>query len=70
VWLCVDAAADTTRPREWADGAGGRAMLFRAPPGSTIPTWPPQQPAVAALNSRVRAGFDPAGVFNPGRLGD
>jgi len=69
VWVRASGDDTSTRPREWAERAGGRATLFRAPPGWAIPVWPPQQPAVAALNARIRAAFDPAGIFNPGRLG-
>jgi glycolate oxidase FAD binding subunit len=68
VWVRLDGEDESTRPRDWAQRAGGRATLFRAPPASTIPVWQPQEPAVAALNARIRASFDPAGVFNPGRL--
>jgi glycolate oxidase FAD binding subunit len=68
-WVRASGDDTSTRPREWAERAGGRATLFRAPPGWAIPVWPPQQPAVAALNARIRAAFDPAGIFNPGRLG-
>jgi glycolate oxidase FAD binding subunit len=28
----------------------------------------PEEPALAALTKRVREGFDPHGVLNPGRM--
>ena len=68
VWVRLDDEDESAHPRDWAERAGGRATLFRAPPASTIPVWQPQEPAVAALNARIRASFDPAGIFNPGRL--
>ncbi|MGB7480444.1 MAG: FAD-linked oxidase C-terminal domain-containing protein, partial [Burkholderiaceae bacterium] len=28
----------------------------------------PLAPALAAIHRRLKAGFDPAGIFNPGRM--
>jgi glycolate oxidase FAD binding subunit len=33
-----------------------------------VPVFPPLPPALAALQARVRAAFDPACLFNPGRM--
>ena len=47
--------------------AGGHATLYRAQdkaPG----VFHPLAPAVAAIHQRLKAAFDPAGIFNPGRL--
>jgi glycolate oxidase FAD binding subunit len=29
----------------------------------------PQAEGLAKLSARVKAGFDPSGIFNPGRMG-
>ena len=53
--------------REAAAGAGGHATLFRAldkSPGVFAPLSAP----LAAIHRRLKASFDPHGVFNPGRL--
>jgi glycolate oxidase FAD binding subunit len=47
-----------------AAAAGGSAMLLRDRPGAPpCPMFAPQPPALAALSARVRASFDPDGVF-------
>lgn len=50
--------------------AGGYATLFRAAPATraTRAVFPPQTPIAAALTRRVKAAFDPQGLFNPGRM--
>ena len=46
---------------------GGHAVLFRGGArGDEVRSPPP--PAVMALQRRLKAAFDPAGIFNPGRL--
>lgn len=53
--------------REAAAGVGGHATLFRAldkSPGAFTPLSPP----LAAIHRRLKASFDPQGLFNPGRL--
>lgn len=49
----------------------GHATLVRAPDRirETVPVFQPMSPALAALAQRLKAAFDPAAVFNPGRLG-
>jgi glycolate oxidase FAD binding subunit len=70
VWICTGASGDRApEVRALAGRVGGRATLFRAPPGADARIWPPLEPAVAALNARIKASFDPLGLFNPGRLG-
>jgi glycolate oxidase FAD binding subunit len=65
IWLASDAAAD--RIRRLAGAAGGHATLYRgAAPGEEVFT--PLPPALLALHQRLKAAFDPAGVFNPGRM--
>lgn len=50
---------------------GGHATLVRATEEErrAIPVFEPEAPAIAALSARVREKFDPAGIFNPGRMG-
>ena len=53
--------------REAATAAGGTALCWRgqAPAGGRFH---PLQPTSATLNRRLKAQFDPHGIFNPGRL--
>ena len=48
----------------------GHATLFRAEEEvrERIDVFQPQMPALAALTGRVKASFDPGGVFNHGRM--
>jgi glycolate oxidase FAD binding subunit len=45
--------------------------LIRATPTerASLAVFQPAEPALAALNARVRAAFDPLGILNPGRMG-
>lgn len=63
-WVWSDAPADRIRQRVGA--AGGHATQFRG--GDRRTTFHPLSPAVAAIHRRLKAEFDPAGIFNPGRL--
>jgi glycolate oxidase FAD binding subunit len=49
---------------------GGHATLIRAPAAvrAVVPTFAPQDAALAALTRRVKDSFDPRGVLNPGRM--
>ncbi len=50
-----------------ASAAGGHATLFKGGDRTAeVRQSPP--PALAALHQRLKASFDPAGIFNPGRL--
>jgi glycolate oxidase FAD binding subunit len=53
--------------RAAAAAAGGHATLFRGG-DRAAGAFTPLAPAVLALHRRLKAEFDPAGVFNPGRL--
>jgi glycolate oxidase FAD binding subunit len=72
IWLVLpnsgDAAAAAVRGA--LPAGGGHATLLRAqqPLRAAVPVFQPQAPALAALSARVKAGFDPAGVLNPGRM--
>ena len=49
---------------------GGHATLIRAPAEirAAVPVFQPQEPAKAALTERIKDGFDPKRVLNPGRM--
>ena len=49
---------------------GGHATLIRAPAEirAAVPPFQPQPEALRALSQRVKAGFDPKAVLNPGRM--
>jgi glycolate dehydrogenase FAD-binding subunit len=53
------------------DGRGtGHATLVKAPPAlrRSVPVFEPQPPALAALAARIKEGFDPHRILNPGRM--
>lgn len=62
VWLLAGAEAEVRA----AVGAEGHATLMRPLPGMGQPLLPPEAPAVAALTARLRAEFDPKGLFAGG----
>ncbi len=65
IWLESDAAAATIRAL--ATAVGGHATLYRgADPDEAVFT--PLSGGLLALHRRLKAAFDPAGVFNPGRM--
>lgn len=49
---------------------GSHATLIRASDSlrASVPVFQPLAPALAAISSRVKHGFDPLGVLNPGRI--
>lgn len=59
--------ADAGAVRAAAKSAGGHATLFRGG-DRTAGVFTPLDPVIARLHRNVKAVFDPAGVFNPGRL--
>ena len=69
-WLHSSAPADSIRAA--AARAGGHASRFRA--GTVADArdavFHPLAPAVAGIQHRLKQAFDPAGIFNPGRLGN
>jgi glycolate oxidase FAD binding subunit len=60
-------AATADRIRATVRAAGGHATLFRGGDKS-IGVFQPLTPAIARIHARLKAGFDPAGIFNPGRM--
>ncbi len=64
-WVATDAVAP--RIRAAAAAGGGQAILFRAGDKSAG-VFDPLAPAVAVLHHNLKRTFDPAGIFNPGRM--
>ena len=64
-WLY--ARGDAAPIRRRAAELGGHATLFRGERGAGG-VFTPRPAPVAALEARLRAEFDPAGIFNPGRM--
>jgi glycolate oxidase FAD binding subunit len=62
------AAADAARVRDTALRAGGHATLFRTARTDASGRMTPLAPALAAIHERLKQQFDPAAVFNRGRL--
>jgi len=65
-WLRSDASAAQIRAR--AAACGGHATLFRG--GARRDVFTPLAGPIAAIHKRLKAEFDPAGIFNVGRLYD
>ena len=63
----VRSEAPAAQIREVAKRAGGHATLFRAA-DKAAGAFSPLDPVLARLHREVKAAFDPAGIFNPGRL--
>jgi glycolate oxidase FAD binding subunit len=66
-WLVAGERTDAARIRAWAQSNGGHATLFRAADKSASAFHPLSEPLLG-IHRRLKAAFDPAGVFNPGRL--
>lgn len=64
-WL--RSAADADQIRAVAAAVGGHATLFRGATNDTE-VFHPLQPALMAMQQRLKQSFDPDGLFNPGRL--
>ncbi len=65
-WLRSDAPAAEIRAR--AAACGGHATLFRG--GERHDVFAPLPVPIAAIHQRLKAEFDPAGIFNRGRMYD
>jgi glycolate oxidase FAD binding subunit len=72
VWLAVAPEADggAAALRAAIAPLGGHATLIRATPAlrAAVPVFEPLSGAAAALTARVKAGFDPLRLLNPGRM--
>lgn len=70
IWLATpQVSADAVRGA--LVGLDGHATLVRAPAAvrAEVAVFQPVPGPLAALNRRVKEGFDPRGVLNPGRMG-
>ncbi len=74
VWVSLpearaDAGAPAVRAAVAAAG-GGHATLIKAPREvrGLVDPFEPQPPALAAVTRRLKAVFDPRGIFEPGRM--
>ncbi len=72
IWVALDASDDAgaAHVRRAVAAFGGHATLIRAPAAvrAAIDVFAPQDAGAAALSKRVKEGFDPKGVLNPGRM--
>lgn len=73
-WLKTATSADTSAAasaaaviRRSVAAAGGHATLYRGADKS-VGVFHPLPPALAKINQRMKQAFDPAGIFNPGRM--
>jgi glycolate oxidase FAD binding subunit len=64
-WLKTEIDAATIR--KTAEQVGGHATLFRGG-DKKVGVFHPLAPAVAKIHRNLKAAFDPAGIFNPGRM--
>jgi len=72
VWVAmpVPDEPDAAAIRRAVAPLGGHATLVRAPAAvrAAVDVFAPEDPATRALSKRVKEGFDPKGVLNPGRM--
>lgn len=72
IWLAVPDSSDAGQDliRSAIAESGGHATLIRAPAElrTAVPVFQPQDPGLARLSQRLKEGFDPRGVLNPGRM--
>jgi glycolate oxidase FAD binding subunit len=72
IWLALEpkdnAHADVVR--RYVDEAGGHATLFRAPDDvrRQVPVFQPLEGPINDITKRIKEGFDPHGILNPGRM--
>jgi glycolate oxidase FAD binding subunit len=72
VWVAmpVEDQPDAASIRAAVAQVGGHATLIRASSSARAANdvFPPQEAGLAALSKRVKDGFDPNGILNPGRM--
>ncbi|ARO28844.1 MULTISPECIES: glycolate oxidase subunit GlcE [unclassified Rhizobium] len=72
VWMRMEADPEADLVRRFIKAlGGGHATLIRASEAARAATaaFHPEPEAVAMLSRRVKEKFDPAGIFNPGKMG-
>jgi glycolate oxidase FAD binding subunit len=60
--------ADGAQVRQAARAAGGHATLFRSDGPAALRRFSPQAPVLERIQRELKRQFDPAAIFNPGRL--
>jgi glycolate dehydrogenase FAD-binding subunit len=72
IWLAMPFGDEpaATSIRELLAQLGGHGTLVRAAASvrATVDVFEPQQAGLAGLSKRIKEGFDPKGVLNPGRM--
>jgi glycolate oxidase FAD binding subunit len=72
VWVMLAPSDDAGAAliRRALGACGGQAILIRAPAATraAVDVFSPQEPGLASLTRRLKQGFDPNGVLNPGRM--
>jgi glycolate oxidase FAD binding subunit len=72
VWVLIGGSDDggAALVRRAVKVSGGHATLVRAPAAvrAAADVFEPQDAGLAALTQRVKNGFDPKGILNPGRM--
>lgn len=72
IWLAVaqTRAKSADALRRAVGETGGHATLIRAPEElrAAVPVFEPQSDGLAKLSARIKEGFDPLRVLNPGRM--
>ncbi|MBV8124181.1 MAG: glycolate oxidase subunit GlcE [Burkholderiaceae bacterium] len=66
-WLLTSQSTDANAVRQAASAAGGHATLFRAQE-KRGPVFTPLSAPLQRIHQQLKQAFDPAGIFNPGRL--
>ena len=67
-WIAAE-GSDAALVRRIAEDAGGHATLFRtASPEPGVARFHPLRPPLDRIHRDLKREFDPAGIFNPGRL--
>jgi len=66
-WIAAD-RTDADAVRRVASAAGGHATLFRAAGATDVPRFTPPQAPLDRIQRELKLQFDPAGIFNRGRL--
>ena len=72
IWMRMEADPEADLLRRFIKAlGGGHATLIRASEAmrAGLSAFQPQAEAVAMLSGRVKQKFDPAGIFNPGKMG-
>jgi glycolate oxidase FAD binding subunit len=70
IWLSLPASDDGGAQIVRGAANAGHATLIRAPQDirAAVAVFSPQPTALEELSRRVKSGFDPTGILNPGRM--